>query len=473
LGQTDFGNKQVIGGLSREFYKRVGKFYGQEEGWQFQPHHAEVVFEEWVKDNKITVVREQRLKSIRKEGKRIVAIVLEKAPTDETNAQVANASGEGLEIEAKVFIDASYEGDLMAKAGVSYAVGRESSAQYGEPLNGIRAKTPQHQFLTKVDPYVKPGDPGSGLIPLIQNGDGGTPGEGDKRVQTYNFRLCLTKDPKNKTAITAPPGYDEKTYEVLARHLEACAAAGKKITINNLLKIDMLPGGKTDINNNGAVSTDYIGMDWDYPEGGWGTRGKIWREHLKYTQGLLYFLANNSRVPEPIRKEMGSWGMTRDEFVDTGGWPHQMYIREARRMVGEYVVTQADCEHKRPAVGDSVGMGAYNMDSHNCQRIVKNGAVENEGDVQVKPSGPYAIPYRAITPKREECENLLVPICLSATHIAYGSIRMEPVFMVLGESSALAACQAIDEQKSVQEIDAAKFKKKLLDGGQVLEFKPK
>src|SRR5438874_8767196 len=472
LGQTDFGNKQVIGGLSRQFYKRVGKFYGQEESWQFQPHHAEAVFEEWVKENKLPVVREQRLKSVRKEGKKILAITLEKAPTDELNAQVANASGEGLEIEAKVFIDATYEGDLMAKAGVSYTVGRESVKSYGEPLNGIRAKTPQHQFLTKVDPYVRPGDPGSGLIPLIQNGDGGTPGEGDKRVQTYNFRLCLTKDPKNKMPINAPAGYDEKAYEVLARHLEACAAAGKKITINNLLKIDMLPGGKTDINNNGAVSTDYIGMNWDYPEGDWATRGKIWREHLKYTQGLLYFLANNSRVPEPIRKEMGSWGLCKDEFADTGGWPHQMYVREARRMVGEYLITQADCEHQR-TIQDSVAMGAYNMDSHNCQRIVKNCAVENEGDVQVRPSGPYPISYRAITPMSVECENLLVPICLSATHIAYGSIRMEPVFMVLGESSARAACLAIDERTRVQGIEYSALRKKLLDAGQVLEFKAK
>ena len=229
-----------------------------------------------MKENNLRVVREQRLKSVRKEGKRIVAIVLEKAPTDETNAQVENSSGEGLEIEAKVFVDATYEGDLMAKAGVSYTVGRESVKSYGDPLNGIRAKTPQHQFLTKVDPYVRPGDPGSGLLPLIQDGDGGTPGEGDKRVQTYNFRLCLTKDPKNKMPIAAPAGYDEKTYEVLARHLESCAASNKKITINNLLKIDMVPGGKTDINNNGAVSTDYIGMNWDYPEGDWATRGKIY-----------------------------------------------------------------------------------------------------------------------------------------------------------------------------------------------------
>src|SRR4051812_30236100 len=473
LGQTDFGNKQVIGGLSRQFYKRVGKFYGQEEGWQFQPHHAEAVFEEWVKENKLNVVREQRLKSVRKEGKRIIAIVLEKAPTDELNAQVADASGDGLEIEAKVFIDATYEGDLMAKAGVSYTVGRESSAQYGEPLNGIRAKTPLHQFLVKVDPYVKPGDAESGLIPLSQSGDGGRAGDGDKRVQVYNFRMCLTKDAKNKIPITAPPGYEERTYELLARLLEANAVAKKKVTVGQLMKLDLLPGGKTDINNNGAVSTDYIGMNYDYPDGDYATRGKIWRDHVNYTRGFFYFLANSPRVPEDIRKEVGAWGFCGDEFVDTGGWPHQMYIREARRMVGEYVVTQADCEHKRAAVNDSVGMGAYNMDSHNCQRIVRNGAVENEGDVQVRPSGPYAVPYRAITPKREECENLLVPICLSATHIAYGSIRMEPVFMVLGESSAMAACQSIDETKSVQEIDAAKLKKKLLEAGQVLEFKPK
>jgi len=301
LGQTDFGNKQVIGGLSKQFYKRVGKFYGQEEGWQFQPHHAEAVFEEWVKENKVRVVREERLKSVRKEGKRILAIALEKAPTDEMNAQVANASGDGLEIEAKVFIDATYEGDLMAKAGVSYAVGRESSAQYGEPLNGIRARTPLHQFLVRVDPYVRPGDPESGLIPLIQTGDGGRPGDGDRRVQVYNFRMCLTRDPKNKIPITPPSGYEERTYELLARLLEANTATKKKVTVGQLMKLDLLPGGKTDINNNGAVSTDYIGMNYDYPDGDWATRGRIWRDHVNYTRGFFFFLATSPRVPEEIQ----------------------------------------------------------------------------------------------------------------------------------------------------------------------------
>ncbi len=296
LGQTDFGNKQVIGGLSRQFYKRVGRFYNMEEGWQFQPHHAERVFEEWVDENKIRVVREQRLKSVRKEGARIVAIVLEKAATDEMNAQVAAAQGEGIEVEARVFIDATYEGDLMARAGVSYTVGRESAAQYGEPLNGIRARTPFHQFLAKVDPYVKPGDPGSGLIPLIQSGDGGTPGDGDKRVQVYNFRMCLTKDAK-KIPMTPPPGYEERTYELLARLLEANAAAKKKVTVGQLMKLDLIPGGKTDINNNGAVSTDYIGMNYEYPDGDWATRGRIWRDHVNYTRGFFYFLANSPRVP--------------------------------------------------------------------------------------------------------------------------------------------------------------------------------
>ena len=371
-----------------------------------------------------------------------------------------------------MFLDCTYEGDLLAAAGVSYTVGRESSAQYGEPLNGIRASTPKHQFLDPVDPYVKPGDPASGLLPLIQPGDGGKPGDGDRRVQTYNFRLCLTQKPDNRIPITAPENYDPKSYELLARHVESLVRIDKLPRLNgHLLKFDMVTAEKPDINNQGAVSTDYIGMNYDYPDGDYATRARIWNDHLNYTQGLLYFLATSDRVPEHIRKETASWGLCRDEFADTGHWPHQMYIREARRMVGAYVITQADCEHRKTA-DDSVGMGAYNMDSHNCQRIVQNGSVRNEGDVQVSPSGPYPVSYRALTPKKSECENLLVPVCFSSSHIAYGSARMEPVFMVLGQSAALAACEAIDGARAVQDVEYAVLRGKLLAAGQVLEFTP-
>jgi hypothetical protein len=474
LGQTDFGNKAVIGGISREFYRRVGKFYNQAEAWQFQPHHAEQVFDGFIAENKVRVMKEHRLRDLKKEGTRIVSITLENAPPLDTGAPAPSAvpAAPLVTIQASVWIDATYEGDLMAKAGVSYTVGRESVAQYGEPLNGIRAKTPQHQFLVKVDPYEKPGDPTSGLLPLIQNTDGGTPGEGDKSVQAYNFRLCLTKNADNKLPISAPKGYDPHTYEILARHIENCEKAGKKLTLRNFLKIDMMPGGKTDINNNGAVSTDFIGMSYSYPDGDYATRSKLWNQHLSYIQGLLYFIATSPRVPQAIREDMAGWGLCKDEFTDTLHWPNQMYIREARRMVGPYVVTQSVCEHKTTAT-DSIGMGAYNMDSHNCQRVIKNGAVENEGDVQVGPKGPYPISYQAITPKPNECENLLVPVCLSASHIAYGSIRMEPVFMALGQSAATAACQSIDEKTTVQKINYPKLRESLLSAGQVLEFTKK
>jgi hypothetical protein len=349
-------------------------------------------------------------------------------------------------------------------------VGRESSAQYGEPLNGIRANTPKHQFLAPVDPYVKPGDSTSGLLPLIQPGNGGKPGDGDRRVQTYNFRLCLTQKPDNRIPITAPENYDPRRYELLARHVESLVKIDKLPRLNgHLLKFDMVTAEKPDINNQGAVSTDYIGMNYDYPDGDYATRAQIWNDHLNYTQGLLFFLATSDRVPEHIRKETASWGLCKDEFIDTGHWPCQMYIREARRMVGAYVITQADCEHRKTAE-DSVGMGAYNMDSHNCQRVVQDGVARNEGDVQVRPSGPYPVSYRALTPKKAECENLLVPVCFSSSHIAYGSARMEPVFMVLGQSAALAACQAIDGAKAVQDVEYARLREKLLAAGQVLEY---
>lgn len=471
LGWTDFGNKAAIGGLSRDVYRRIGKHYGKEEAWTFEPHVAEKVLKDLLEEHKVPVLFEHRLGTVEKEGTRIKRIVLDHATPEETGAPAAKATKEAaVAVDAAMYIDCSYEGDLLAKAKVSYHVGREAVSQYNEPLNGIRAKTPHHQFLVKVDPYVKPGDPSSGLLPLIQPGDGGKPGDGDKSVQAYNFRLCLTQKDDNKLPIRAPVAYDPQRYEVLARHLENLVAEKKPITLKMLLKIDMVTPAKTDINNQGAVSTDFIGMNYAYPDGDWATRNRIWKEHEHYIRGLLYFLATSSRVSEAIRKDMQSWGLCKDEFQDTAGWPHQMYVREARRLVGRYVVTQNDCEHKTK-IDDSIGLGAYNMDSHNCQRLVKNGVAENEGDVQVSPKGPYAVPYRAITPKAEECTNLLVPVCLSSSHIAYGSIRMEPVFMVLGQSAALAVCQAIDAKQTVQEIDYPKLQKKLLDAGQVLYFK--
>jgi hypothetical protein len=467
LGQTDIGNKAAIGGISREFYQRLGKHYGKAEMWTFEPHVAEDIFFQMINESSVTLYLSQRLASVLKKGARIEEIEMES----------------GRIFRANIFIDATYEGDLMARAGVKYAVGREANSTYNETLNGNRAVTPKHQFVVPVDPYVKPGDPASGLLPLIQNEDAGAPGAGDKSVQAYNFRLVLTKDAENKRPIAPPKNYDPARYELLARYLENWmrgatneAAPGdvtgrptKKPTLEQLMHIQMMPGGKTDINNNGGFSTDFIGADYDYPDADYATRARIWQEHEDYTRGLLYFLATSPKVPEHIRNEMGEWGLTRDEFIDTAGWPHQLYIREARRMISDYVMTEKNCRESLQ-IEDGIGLAAYTMDSHNCRRIVKNGRVENEGDVQVGGFPPYPIAYRSIVPKQSECENLFVPVCLSASHIAYGSIRMEPVFMVLGHSAADAAVMAIDENVAVQKINIAALQNRLLAEKQILKW---
>jgi hypothetical protein len=473
LGQTDIGNKMVIGGMSREFYQRIGKEQGIPEGWTFSPSTAEKVFEDFIAESKVRVLREHRIIEATKQGAHVQSITCEHAPTDDYNAPTEKGTGERTTIEAREFIDASYEGDLMAKAKISYTVGREASSKYGESLNGVRAKTPKHQFKVRVDPFNKPGDPASGLIPLIKEMDPGQPGSGDGRVQAYNFRICLTADPADRIAFTAPPNYDPKQYELRARYIAALKEANTKITDETFMDWHYMGPDKkkTDINNNGPVSTDFIGMSWTYPDADYAERGKIWRQHRDYVQGFFYFLATDPRSPQVTRDKLAKWALCKSEFKDTGGWPSQMYVREARRMVSDYVVTQAICEHKETAT-DSIGMAAYNMDSHNCNRVVKDGAAINEGDVQVAPTGPYPISMRAIVPKQSEADNVIVPVCLSATHISYGSIRMEPVFMVLGQSSAVLACQAIDEAKPVQQADVKRLQETLTQAGQVLQYTP-
>jgi hypothetical protein len=472
LGWTDFGNKAAIGGLSLDFYKRVGKIHGKTEpSWTFEPSAAERVFNDLVKEFDVPVVFEHRVTAVQKDGPRITRVAFEHAPPQPNGAPAPTAikGSQGKLVEAKVYIDCTYEGDLMAHAGVEYHVGRESVDTYSEPHNGLRAETPKHQFPFPVDPYVKPGDPTSGLIPLIQPSPKEKPGDGDRRVQAYNFRLCLTKNKSNQLPIPKPPDYDPARYELLARHVEAMTKNGKGQKLGEFMHIKMVVPDKTDINNKGAVSTDHIGFNWDYPDASYAERGKIWTEHIHYTQGFLHFLATSERIPQHLRDEMNSWGLCKDEYPDTGGWPHQIYVREARRMIGRYVVTENDCRHKTPPADDSIGLGAYNMDSHNCNRIVQDGVVRNEGDVQVAPAGPYRIPYRAITPKPQQCTNLLVPVCLSSSHIAYGSARMEPVFMVLGESAGVAACMAVGGD-DVQKVDVAELQEKLRGRGQVLDW---
>jgi hypothetical protein len=482
LGATDIGNKAAIGGIAREFYERIHAHYAKPEAWKwtkpgdaaetaaqehsgdpvaqrtgrptkwtFEPHVAMEIFKQMLAEAKVRSLFGQRLASVKKDGARITEIVME-------NGNV---------FRGKMFIDASYKGDLMAKAGVSYHVGRESNDAYGETLNGVRAETPYHQFKVAVDPYLKPGDPKSGLLPCVQPGDDGVAGSGDRCVQAYNFRLCMTKVAANKVPWAKPPGYDEKQYELLARYLEACVAADSLPSVGELMNPVMMPNGKTDTNNNGPFSTDFIGRNYDYPDGDYVTRARIWKEHEHYIRAFLYFLATNPRVPQILRDEMNEWGLAKDEFVETGHFPPQMYVREARRMISDYVMTEHDCRWTR-SVEDGVGLGAYGMDSHNCRRIVKNGHAENEGDVEVGIRGPYPISYRSIVPKAAQCANLFVPVCLSASHIAYGSIRMEPVFMILGQSSAAAAAIAIDQGVTAQKVPYEKLKTKLLALDQII-----
>ena len=457
LGQTDIGNKQVVKGLALDFYRRVGATYGRLESWIFEPSVAEAIYKDYIVRGNVEVLYGHRIVDAQKQGASITSINVESV---ENTAQTKN-------ISAKVFIDCTYEGDLMARAGVSYVVGREDNKVYGEDYNGVQMQH-LHQFVDNVDPYVEKGNPASGLLWGISDAALAPTGSGDNMVQAYNYRICLTSDKEKMLPIEKPANYDPSRYELLLRIIEA----QKNYNLNGYFIISPMPNNKTDINNRGAFSTDMIGMNHRYPEASYEERAEIIQAHKDYTFGLLWFMGNDERVPKQLRDQMLSWGLPKDEYVEYGHWTPQLYIREARRMVGEYVATQANCENK-VTVDDGVGMAAYTMDSHNCQRvvIVKDGKamVKNEGNVEIKGGLPYDVSYRCLTPKREECDNLLVPVCLSASHIAYGSIRMEPVFMLLGQSAAKAACLAIDGGVKVQEVDVKEIQRMyvedpLLDG---------
>lgn len=469
LGATDIGNKAVIGGIAREFYRRLGAHYaqpgswkfqkreeyksyrqqtGEVEMWTFEPSVAEALLRDLVREAGVTVLYGERLdlkRGVRKQGARIQEIVLESGRT----------------VAGRMFIDATYEGDLMAKARVSYHVGREANAVYGETLNGVQtANAVKHQFNAPVDPFVVPGNPASGLLPGIHAGTPGRDGEGDRRVQAYNFRMCLTDAPENRIPFPKPPGYDPQRYEILRRYIEAGVFDAFCSNIP-------MPNRKSDCNNCGAFSTDHIGANYDYPEADYARRDEIVRDHIEYQQGLMWFLANDPRILQKIRNEVGSWGLCRDEFTDSAGWPHQIYVREARRLVNDHVMTQHHCQG-RAVVNDPVGMAAYTMDSHNVQRYARGGRIENEGDVQVGGFPPYPVSYRALVPRETECSNLFVPVCLAASHIAYGSIRMEPVFMVLGQSAATAAVLALEGDVPVQQLDYGRLRERLLRDRQIL-----
>lgn len=485
LGQTDIGNKQAIGGIAREFYQNIRDHYenpanwkwqkkeeyrdggqtrtaeGEDAMWTFEPSAALEVYHEMLKDENVVIKYNQRLdraEGVEKKGATITSITME--------------SGE--KYASKMFIDATYEGDLLATAGVSYTVGREANEKYGETLNGVQypdysptlkgeqsLNAGNHNFVKGVDPYVEAGNPASGKLPYIGEGPGKF-GEGDHRVQAYCFRMCLTDHPENRIPFKKPDGYEEINYELLFRNYEA--GFNKVPWINSAM-----PNRKTDTNNNHGFSTDFIGQNYNYPEASYEEREAIRQRHRHYQQGLMWTLAYHPRIPENIRERVSRWGTCKDEFEREDGWQQQLYIREARRMVSNFVMTQHHCESLE-VVKDAVGLAAYGMDSHHVQRyITEDGYVKNEGNVQAKVKGPYPISYRSIIPKANEADNLLVPVCLSASHIAFGSIRMEPVFMVLGQSAATSAVLAIENDVTVQKLKYKQLKKQLIKDNQNLK----
>ena len=497
LGATDIGNKQVVGGISREFYQNIKSYYQDPKNWKwqksdeynqdrntsnedamwtFEPSAAMEVYKKMMAVEKIDLVFGQKLNrdnGVKKQGARIVEITMDS----------------GTSYNGKMFIDATYEGDLMATAGVSYTVGRESNKQYGETLNGVQANdytvtlrrtisrnSIHHNFIAGVDPYVVKGNPSSGLLPFIIKGGPGIDGSSDKGIQAYCFRMTLTDHPENRIPFSKPKNYNEQEYELLFRNYEAADGPIEEMYHYGDPLVPWIntpmPNRKTDTNNQKGFSTDFIGQNFEYPEASYEEREKIIDRHRDYQQGLMWSLAYHPRIPEKVRNVVSKWGTCKDEYVREDGWQQQLYVREARRMISDYVMTQKDCEGFEVA-NDPVGMGAYGMDSHQVQRYVDaNGFVQNEGNVEAPFPAPYPISYRSMIPKGTECSNLLVPVCVSATHIAFGSIRMEPVFMVLGQSAATAASMAIDDGVTIQDISYPKLNAVLLKDKQVLKHNP-
>lgn len=455
IGLADRGNEATIGGIAREFYTNAGAIYGKEVAWRIEPKVAEGVFRRMLaSEPKVKLATGAALASVEVTKHRIDCLTLDN----------------GIRISAKVFVDATYEGDLMAGAGVSYAVGRESRATYGESLAGVQKKTRKHQFVDFVDPFVIKGISSSGLLRGSSAEPIGAAGSGDTAIQAYTYRLCVTKAP-DRLPIAKPENYDPADYELLARHVASLRASGKKVVLRDLVQLDALPNGKFDLNNRGPFSTDLIGGSIDFPQATYAARRAIAKRHENYIRGLFTFLRTEPRLPEGLRREAKAFGLAKDEFVGTGHWPPQLYVREARRMVGTYVITQHDLEHSTPE-SRSIGMASYMIDSHNCRRVMVGRRVMNEGDLQVKTPGPWAVPYDAITPKSAECHNLLVPVCLSASHVAFSSVRMEPVFMILGQAAGLAGSIAARQGQSVQEVDVRILQDRLVLQGQILMVAP-
>jgi FAD dependent oxidoreductase len=458
LSATDLGHYTIIGGYAREFYMKAAAHYGihdldRPENWRSEPHVDEDIFRTMLRDSGVVVHFHERLRErrgVELRGRLLVSIT----------------TADGKHWPAKIFADCGYEGELMAQAKVSYTWGREASAEYGEDLAGVRGNTPKHQFLWPLPAY----DQDHRLLPEIDPGPLAAPGSGDKKVQAYNFRLILTDDPADRLPFPRPPGYDRSRFALLERYLnEFPQHMRREPGLRDLTNPVMIPNHKADFNNNGPVSTDYIGHSWKYPEADYAEKAALWQEHLLYTQSFFYFLSQDARVPASLREEVNQWGLPKDEFADTDHWPNQLYIREGRRLVGEYVMRQADLQTERTKP-DSIGMGSYNSDSHNIQRVaMPDGSVQNEGDVQVSVE-PYEIAYRSILPKRSEAENLLVPVCLSASHAAYSSVRMEPQYMIIGQAAGVAAALAVQGHRDVHDVVIPELQQKLREHGAILHL---
>ncbi len=456
LSRTDFGKKEVIGGLALEFYERAGKKYGREIEWMPEPRVAEAILNEMIREAKtVTVFLNHRLKEkggVKKQGTRVLEITMEN----------------GARFQGAVFADASYEGDLMAQSGVDFTWGRESSAQYDESLAGVRPKDRNHQFDFPVSAY----DENKKLLPEIQTQPRGEIGAGDRNVQAYNYRMILTNDPDNRIPFAKPASYDPKRFELLARFLtEFVKQKGRAPRMNEILLPAQIAGKqKWDFNNRGPFSTDYIGKSWDYPNAGYRRRAEIWRDHKRYTRELFYFLVTDPRVPQATQEEIKPFGLARDEFADNDHWPYQLYVREARRMIGDYVVTQKDIQTELTKP-DVIAMGSYNSDSHNVQRYVTpEGNAQNEGNMEV-PVTPYQIPYRILLPKKSQATNLFVPVCFSASHVTYSTLRMEPQYMMIGQAAGVAAKMAIEKGIATQDVDTAALTAKLRSQRAVMEWK--
>lgn len=454
LDTTDRGNIETIGGIPREFFERVGRHYNESVEWDFEPHVAEQVFKDMLHEAHVAVFFGMRLREahgVTKSGARIASIITE----------------DGSTFSAKAFADCSYEGDLMVQAGVANTWGREASSEYHESYAGvIPSQRPTHQFNVRVSPYAADGS----LLPGVSSVPKGDLGQGDKKIPAFNFRMCFTADKSNQVPYPKPEGYDPRQYELLARLLAArTKIEGHAPVMKNLVMRIPLKGGKFDINNEGAFSTDDINANWDYPNASYRRREEIAKEHYRYQAGYFYFLANDPRVPASLQKEFNLYGLAKDEFTDSNNWPFQLYVREDHRMMGEYVTTQHDILEDR-VKADSIGMGSYQMDSHNVQRVVTpDGAVENEGDMYV-PAQPWELSYRSLVPKRADAVNLLVPVCISASHAAYGTFRTEPVMMIAGQATGVAVAIAVHKNLDVQDVSVPELQKQLLADRVVLHW---